>query len=241
MTPHPHFNPNQQELNTTLPLHDFPLWADLQKTEIDQLLNIVTIRSYKNGELLFAPGDNTQVLYLLQHGRVKTYIHNRLGNAKIMHIFGPGDAFGGLLMGVMDEALPFAEAVGDVVVCSMDDASFKLFMQRCPNTCLGLFRYMSAHHVEDMKRLERLLHSKGIHKVLYTLLDLGASLGVGDQTQFSVSPHFTHEDIANMIGIKRTTVSELISELRRNKIVVGENRQVIVDRIAALRFIEETT
>lgn len=233
-------NPVRHIDHSILPLHDFPLWADLQKREIDDLLQVVTIRSYKPGEILFAPGDPTQRLFLLQHGRVKTYVYSPQGQMKIMHIFTPGDAFGGLLMGVMDGALPFAEAVGDVVVCSMDEESFKMFMQRCPNTCLGLFRYMSVHHIEDMRRIERLLHSRAIHKVLYTLLDLGDCLGLDDQEQFTIYPYFTHEDIANMIGVKRTTVSELISELRRKGIVIGKGRQITVDRPSALRFIEET-
>lgn len=221
--------------------HSFPLWAGMQKKEIDQLLEIVSVRSYENGELICTPADESQTLYLLQEGRIKTYVYSLQGDAKIMHIFAPGDAFGGLLMGSLENSLPYAEAVGDVVVCWLNEESFKLLMQRFPDICFGLFRYMADHHAADMHRIERLLHSKGIHKVVFTLLDLGERLDLGEQDCFSVTPHFTHEDIANMIGVKRTTVSELISELRNKGIVSGKGRQLLINRAAATGFIEQST
>ena len=222
-----------------LKFHESPLWADLQITEMDQLLQIVTVKGIKSGEILFTPEDSPGFLYLLQHGRVKTFVYSPQGQEKIMHIFCPGDAFGGLLMGVVDDKLPWAQAVGDVVVCVMDETAFKRFMQRCPNTCFGLFRYMSAHHVEDMRRIENLLHTKANHRVVYALLEIGHRLGNDHEPQFMVSPYFTHEDIGNMIGVARTTVSETISDLRRCGVVSGQGRNIIVNRRLAEQFLDE--
>ena len=97
-----------------------------------------------------------------------------------MHVFCPGDAFGSLLMGTVDRQLPYAEAVDDVVVCNVDETGFKRLLQRCPNTCFGLFGYLAQHHTEDMRRIEQLLHSRCQNRVLYALrLDRirGSSLG----------------------------------------------------------------
>lgn len=222
-----------------LKLHEFPLWADLQATEIDDLLPIVTIKGYKAGEILFTPEDSPDYLYLLQHGRVKTYVHSPQGHEKIMHIFSPGDAFGGLLLGVVDGALPWAQAIGDVITCMMDEAAFTTFMQRCPGTCLGLFRYMAAHHVEDMRRIEQMLHNKAHHRVVLALLDLGHRLGQDRAEQFSISPYFTQEDIGNMIGIVRSTVSEIIAALRQVGVVTGSGRTLVVHRQTAEQYLHD--
>lgn len=224
---------------TRLQLHEFPLWAELQATEMDELLKIVTIKGFKSGEILFTPADSPDCLYLLQHGRVKTYVHSTQGHEKIMHIFHPGDAFGGLLLGVVDGTLPWAQAVGDVVVCQMDETAFMKFMQRCPNTCLGLFKYLAAHHVEDMKRIEQMLYTKAHHRVVLVLLDLGHRLGHDSNETFAISPHFTHEDIGNMVGITRSTVSEIISDLRRVGVVEGKRRNLMVNRRLAKQYLQE--
>lgn len=222
-----------------LKFHEFSLWADLQSTEMDELLQIVTVKGFRSGEILFTPEDAPDFLYLLQHGRVKTFVYSPQGQEKIMHIFCPGDAFGGLLMGVVDDKLPWAQAIGDVVLCMMDEVAFKRFMQRCPNTCFGLFRYMSAHHVQDMRRIEHLLHTKASYRVVHALLELGHRLGLDHEEQFTVSPYFTHEDIGNMIGMARTTVSEIISDLRRCGVVGRQGRNLTVNRQAAEQFLHE--
>ena len=205
---------------------------------MDQLLQIVTVRGYRKGTHLFTPHDTPDRLYLLQHGRVKTYVLTPQGQKKIMHIFCPGDAFGALLLGAVDGKLPWAEAIEDVILCSMDEIAFKRFMQRCPNMCLGLFRYMAAHHIEDTRRLQMLLHTKAINRVVLALLDLGHRLGYNEVEQFTIYPHFTHEDIADMIGVVRSTVSELISQLRRAGVISGRGRRLTIHRPAAEAFLE---
>ena len=222
-----------------LNLHEFPLWVNMQRWEMDELLRVVTIRAYRSGETLFTPLDNPDCLYLLQHGRVKTYTLTVQGQVKIMHIFCPGDAFGGLLMGAVDGQLPYAEAVGDVIVCSVRKEGFTLMMQRCPNTCFGLFRYLAAHHEEDMRRIEQLLHSKAQHRVIFALFSLAERLGMDHKAEFSIYPHFTHEDIANMIGLRRTTVSEIISQLRKAGVIAGTGRRFKVKRKEAERYLEK--
>lgn len=226
--------------STSLELHEFPLWAELQNKELDELLEIVTLKGFKSGEILFTPADDPDYLFLLQHGRVKTYVYSPQGQEKIMHIFCPGDAFGGLLLGVVDGTLPWAQAIGDVVTCVMDEAAFMKFMQRCPGICLGLFRYLAAHHVEDMRRIEQMLHTKAPQRVVLALLDLGHRLGLDQAEQFSVSPYFTQEDIGNMVGVVRSTVSEIIADLRQIGVVSGQGRTLVIHRQAAEQYLRDS-
>ena len=218
-------------------LYDFPMWEQMQESELVELLDIVTVQTFQTQELLFRPGDDPNRLYLLYHGQVKTYVLSPQGHEKIMHIFSPGDAFGGLLLGVVGEGLPWAKAMSDVVVCIMGETGFKSFMQRCPNLCLALFRYMTAHHVQDMERLERILHTKASHRVVLTLLDLGHRLGYGDEEIFPIHP-FTHEDIGNMIGVVRNTVTEVISQLRQVGVVSGRGAKMVVRRAVAEEYLQ---
>jgi CRP/FNR family transcriptional regulator len=93
-----------------LRLHDFPMWKHLTDTEVDRLLAIVTIRGFRRGELIFDPTDEPNRLYLLQLGRVRTYVLTPTGRKKILHIFAPGDAFGALLLGAVDGTLPWGRS-----------------------------------------------------------------------------------------------------------------------------------
>jgi len=85
-------------LNELRNLRQLDLFSDLKPNTIEQILRIITVRHFESGEYIFRPGDPCDRLYLLHHGRVKTHVYSNSGQEKIMHIFHPGDAFGGLLL-----------------------------------------------------------------------------------------------------------------------------------------------
>ncbi len=222
-----------------LRLHDFPMWNNMTPDDMERLLKVVTVRGHKRGDLLFDPSYEPNKMYLLQVGRVKTYVLTPDGRKKIMHIFSPGDAFGGLLLGTVDGQLPWAEAMEDVIVCAMDELNFRAFMLSCPNMCLDLFRYISQIHVEALRRLQGMIHSRADQRVGIALLVMGRRLDYGALDEFTIYPYFTHEDIADMIGVVRTTVSEIISKLNKLDIVSRKGRQLIVHRAAAEAYLKD--
>jgi hypothetical protein len=84
-------------------------------------------------------------------------VYSEQGQEKIMHIFYPGDAFGGLLLGTAHGEVPWAQAMDEVIVSYMDESAFKRFMQTFPDLCMNIFRYMADHHADDMRRMGQVI------------------------------------------------------------------------------------
>ncbi len=215
------------------------LFKGLTSTEIDEVLELMVIRQYNTGDFIFHPNQTCRHLYLLHQGKVKLYVLTPQGREQILHILLPGDAFGGLLLGEPIAEMPYAHALEDVVVSSMDEAAFKHFMRAFPELCMNIFRYMSNRHAADVRRLETLLHTKMDARLVRSLLDLGDRLGYSNAEQFELDLSFTHEELANLIGAARTTVSELIGQLRRAGVLGGEGRHLIVYRHDAEQFLQK--
>ena len=215
------------------------LFEGIGRETMEQVLQIVTVKHFARGEFLFRPGDPEDRLYLLHHGRVKTYVHSVHGQEKIMHLFHPGDAFGGLLLGTTHGELPWAQALDDVVVSSMDEAAFKRFMQTLPDLCMNLFRYLARHHADDMRRLETFIHTDASRRLVLTLLELAERQGGAEAESFELGVRYSHEDLANLIGVVRSTVSETIGQLRQIGVLGGQGRCLIVHRLAAEQFLRE--
>ncbi len=215
------------------------LFDGLAPAEIDEVLQMMVVRPYSAGAFIFSPPEAHDRLYLLHQGKVKIYLLTAQGREKLLHILVPGDAFGGLLLGGTVAALPHVQALEDVVVSSMDEEAFKRFMRAYPELCMNIFRYMTHRHAADLQRLETLLHTKMDVRLVHTLLELGERLGRAETEQLEVDSFFTHEELANLIGASRTTVSELISQLRRAGVLGGKGRRLVVHRGAAEQFLRE--
>jgi len=218
-------------------LQQLDLFSDLNAEMREEVLRIVSVKYIERGDFIFRPGDPCNRLYLLHHGRVKSFVYSEQGQEKIMHIFYPGDAFGGLLMGTTYGELPWAQAMDDVIVSYLDETAFKRFMQTFPDLCMNIFRYMADHHADDMRRMERFIHTDARSRLVHTLLDLGDKLGHAQAESFEIAPGYTHEELANMIGVVRSTVSEMVGQLRSEGVLGGQGRRLVVHRRAAERLL----
>lgn len=220
-------------------LRGLNLFSGLKPATMKQVLRIVNTERYASGDFLFRPGDPPDCLYLLQQGRVKTYALSQEGKEKILHIFLPGDAFGGLLLGVAHEEVPWALALDDVVVNTMDEAEFKRLMQAFPDLCMGIYRYMAAHHAADMRRLDSFLHTDASRRLVMTLLEFGERLGYGESESFEIDPDLTQKDLANMIGVVRSTASTLVGQLQEAGVLGGQGRRLVIHRREAEQFLAD--
>ncbi|MDQ7024687.1 MAG: Crp/Fnr family transcriptional regulator [Anaerolineae bacterium] len=215
-------------------LRNINLLDGIDPIELDNILEVTQTQGFKRGEIIFEPHEHPHRLYLLHHGKVKSYTLTPKGDEWILQLFHPGDAFGGLLMGVAEGVPIWTEALDQVVVSTMNEDSFKQFQQIAPNTCFRLFRYMSNHHARTIHALRQLIHLKATYRLVITLLNLAQSRPQIDSRDLTIDGGYTHSDIANLIGVRRTTVSELISELRKNGILGGTGRQITICKPLAI-------
>jgi CRP-like cAMP-binding protein len=206
---------------------------DLRPDELAQVQSFLTPMHFNNGDIVCPPDAHHTKLFFLLEGRVKQYTLSAEGQERILHIFRAGDAFGGLLLGDMERFSPWIQALDDVRVQMMNEADFLRWMQVAPMACMRLFRYVVNHHVEDMQRLERFIHMKARDRVLLTLIDLGERIGEPTDDLLMIDPPYTHEEIGNLLGLVRTTVSEIISDLKNLGVVDNQGRRLLIDLRAA--------
>ncbi|MBZ0275363.1 MAG: Crp/Fnr family transcriptional regulator [Anaerolineae bacterium] len=218
-------------------LKNIHLLSGIDPQELEAILRVTRTQGFKRGEIIFWPEDHPHRLYLLHHGKVKSYTLTPKGDEWILQLFHPGDAFGGLLMGVAEGIPIWTEALDEVVVSMMDENSFKQFMQIAPNTCFRLFRYMANHHARTTHALRQLIHLRAANRLIVTLLTLAQCHPQTDSEHLLIDSGYTHNDLANLIGVTRTTVSELISELRREGILESTGRQICIRKSAAIAYL----
>jgi CRP-like cAMP-binding protein len=151
---------------------------------------------------------------------------------------GPGNVFGeleGLSTGTRHS---FAEAVTDVLVCSLREEDLERLMRAYPEVAVRMVRVLSGRLRELEDLLERLALSSARTRVLHLLVKLADSFGVPEGRFTRLDVAVGHQDLADMVGCSRETVTLTLGELARRGVVRTARRRLWVDPSRARRLLQ---
>jgi len=173
--------------------------------------------SHDDGGKLFNEGDAARNVFVICFGHVKISSTSRDGNTMILKIAGPGDVMGlsAVLANVPHEVT--AEAIEPCQVKTVRKQEFIDFLGRHGIVSMNAAQSLSGEYLTvfyDAKRLA--LSGSAAGRLARVLLDWGRSASNGKpEIRFTMS--LTHEELANMAGTARETVTRLLGQFRHDK------------------------
>ncbi len=209
-------------------LRDLHLFKGLTARELDELKPLVDRRDYRRGDVIFQMGESTDRLYFLGRGTVSISVTSPEGEEHILEIFKPGDTFGELFLGQDMRRLGSAQALTDVEVWTMTEEAFRNFMRTRPDLCLNFIRQLVYRQRRGLARMEALMHVASGPRLLAILLDLSERCAQLVDDRYTLPGKLTQESLAHMTGLHRSTVSNLVSDYRRKRILGGQRGRLVL-------------
>ncbi len=207
------------------PLSDEEM-EDLAKRTPDTFLD--------QGDVLYSPRDSTERLFILKKGRVQVYEVDRGGDEITLSVVEDGNVFGEMaLTGQSLEGLYVRALTPSTVVSLRREELEKLIMNK-PEVGLRLVRELAERlHASEARYAD--IIGKDVPARLATLiLQLVDSEGVVSSESYRIPTHYTHEQLASMIGCKRVAVSRAFSRLKEAGAVQLKERHIIVKNLDTL-------
>jgi CRP-like cAMP-binding protein len=226
-------------METIWNLRNAHLFQGLNSSEMDEILKMIPVASYRKHEFVFMAGDVADCIFIVQVGTVKVSYVDLNGEEKILNIFQSGDIFGNLFLGKYRHRIGNATALNDVVLCSLNESDFTHIIQRFPLIALNFIRHQADEHRQTVARMHALMSMDAKHRLLGTLLSLARRYCCDQGDWFALPESLTQEDLANMTGLNRSTVSLMVNELRREAILGGTGRSLTVNRKAVEKIMQE--
>jgi CRP/FNR family cyclic AMP-dependent transcriptional regulator len=209
-------------------VRNYDLWCHLSDAEYDELNIEHHFMEVPKGEYIYFEAHNHNKIYFVKNGYIKIGYIDNSGNEIIKEIIQQGELFGQFTLERSNLNGEFALAYKNKVsICAFTIDDFEKLLKRRPDLALKYSKQIGAklRHIEN--RLINLLHKDvktRLESFLWQLVEqkIGKSMPEG----FCIPNYLTHEDIANLIGSSRQTVTTLINELGSEKIL-SYNRQQI--------------
>jgi len=175
--------------------------------------------TYRQGETIYAPTDGDVAVYLLIEGEVQLYRLGSDGRRFTIVTLKPGAVFGqaSLLGGLESET--YAEATETSTVWIIADRSARQLFSKSADLSLSLLAGLSQRLVDVEARLESMAYQKVPGRLAALLLQMM------DEESGTVTG-MTHQNMAEMLGIYRETVSQAFRDFR-NKGLVSPGRKRI--------------
>jgi len=204
---------------------------DLQRFEA-----IKVTRSYEKGSILFLEGQPCSGVYMLCHGRIKLSTGSQTGKIIILEIAGPGDIVGlSSAFNATDHDCT-AEVLEPCQVNYIQTADLIRFVRRNPEAGLRAIRQLSRNYQTAYRQICSLGLSDSVFDKLAKLFLAWSSNGAANG-QVRLKNLFTHEEMAEMIGSSRETVTRALRCFREHGLVTLKGPDLVIHDTRRLRSV----
>lgn len=207
------------------------LFCDMSPATVSALDSIKFTGVYPKGSLLFVEGEQPRGVFILCSGRAKLTTSSSEGKMLIVKIAEPGEVLGvsATILGKPYEVS--AETLEPSQLNFIKREDFLRFLNVHPEACMHTAQQLSEKYHSAQREIRSLgLSQTTGEKLAKLLLDWCERDGETTPKGIRLKVLLTHEEIAQMIGTTRETVTRLLSDLKRRKVIEVEGSTVVVQQ-----------
>ena len=186
---------------------------------------------YPKGSILFVDGEEPRGVFILCSGRAKLTTSSSEGRTLIVKIAEAGEVLGAsaTILGRPYEVSAETLEPSQLNFIKRDD--FLRFLNTHTEACMHTAQQLSEKYQSAQRELRSLgLAQSTAEKLGKLLLDWCALHGEETPKGIRLKVLLTHEEIAQMIGTTRETVTRMLSDFKRKKIVEVKGSTIVILR-----------
>ena len=205
------------------------LFCNMSQPTIDALDVVKFTGVYPKGSLLFVEGEQPRGIFILCSGRAKLTTSSTEGKTLIVKIAEPGEVLG-VSATILDKPYEVsAETLEPSQLNFIKRDEFLKFLTTHAEACMHTAQQLSDKYHSAQREIRSLgLSQTTGEKLAKLLLDWCDRNGEPTAKGVRLKVLLTHEEIAQMIGTTRETVTRLLSDFKKKKIIDVKGSTVFV-------------
>jgi len=224
----------------TCPVRGEHLFCSLSLNAGQRLTEIKSTAVYPRGAMLFIEGQQPRGVFVLCTGKVKLSTTSREGKTIITKISEPGDVLG---LNAVVSGRPYevtAEMMEPGQANFIPRDPLMQLMKDFPEVALRLAQQLSRNYFTAYEEIRTLgLSISPSEKFAKLLLSWSTAIPQNDGTS-QLKLTLTHEEIGELIGTTRETVSRLFSDFKRKQLLQLKGATLVIRSRPALEKIVQS-
>jgi|TARA_B110000914_G_scaffold190365_1_gene176265 CRP/FNR family cyclic AMP-dependent transcriptional regulator len=216
-------------------LRNVPIFSDLSDSDLTKIALKMVPREYGKGKMILLEESHGESFFIITSGAVKVTRLSDDGREVILAILGESDFFGE--MSLLDGAGRSANIVANetAIMLTLSRRDFLECLESYPKIAISLLEELAIRLRKSDQQIESLSLSDSEQRIGITLIRLAEELGTIKQGNVFIKNLPFQQDIANMAGTSRETVSRTLKLLEDKSLIMKENRVLTIFNFDSFR------
>ncbi len=217
-------------------LRKIPVFSELEDQLIDKIADLTVIKKYAKGEIIFFEGDPGEAIHFVKSGKVKIFKTSEGGREIIINILSPGDIFAEVILFQKNVSYPASvEVIEEGEIGFIRNKDLERLISDNPQLAMELLRAMAIKLKEVQQRVRELGSDDAVEKTIRILIALAKNHGSKTKEGITLCKNITRQDMANLVGTTRETMSRILSKFGKEGLVEINGRTIVIKDIDALK------
>ena len=218
--------PSQRKTEALDSLRTIPLFLSVSDEDLESIASLLIERRFPKHKTIVEEGLPGDYMYVIREGRVKVTKLSGDGREKILELLEEGSFFGE--MSLLDSAPRSAsvKALTDVRILALARNDFLNVLRRSPDLALAVIHELTQRLRQQDEQASSLSFQRVKERTQGLLVRLAR-----DEANVPgrlATPSLTHQQIADMIGTSRETVTRVVKELKADGWLDQEGKHYLV-------------
>lgn len=185
--------------------------------------------NHKKNDIIYNQSSPINKVYLVSKGKVKVVYYTEEGNEIIKAILTKGELFGEkALLGDQAQNEQAIALTDNTQLCPLSLDKMYELMRDNGRFSLEISKIISFRLKKTERRLERLLFKDAKTRLLEFIQDLVEEQAASTKDAVEINHFYTQNDIANLIGTSRETVTKLLNQFKQEGILEYSRRTITI-------------
>ena len=209
-------------------LKDVNIFSHLSDEKINEIKKYFTLREYPKGSMIILEEEYGDVVFLVKKGTVKITRVNDEGKEVILSLMGENDMVGemSVIDGESRSANVLAQENCELYAIRSED--FLSLLKENFEISFSLMGELANRIRKSDQHIEALSLSDAEHRIGVSILNLAEELGVIVKGQVTIDNLPFQQDIANMSGTSRETVSRILKLFEDRNMLIKKGHKLMI-------------
>ena len=218
-------------------LQSVSIFWDLNENDLGHIADKMVAKHFENGNYIFLEDSEGEQCFFVLEGSVKVTRLSKDGREVILAMLNEGDFFGEMSLLDGESRSANVIALEKTKVLTLDRNDFIAVVNDYPQIAVQLLKELARRLRKSDRQIASLSLSDAEKRIALCIIRFADEQGVIQNGKVSIPKTPIQQDIANMAGTSRETVSRTLGLLEKEDLIERNGRELII--LDYKKFIKE--